>query len=939
MSTFPARSKPLSWAEIRARVDHLVTEWSTESYEKGEAQSFWTEFLDCFGVSRRRWATFERNARRSSTGGAGYIDMFWPNVLIAEAKSRGVLTKDPRKAEQQALDYLNGGDVGAKEWPRYVLTTDFETMRLTDLEATQDATVTFPLSDLAEHVERFAFIAGYQQRSFSTDEQAAASIEAAKLMANLYVALTGDDDTGITEGPEEEDERVMDASVLMTRLLFLMYGDDAGLWEKNLFTEFVADRTAEDGSDLGSQLTALFDVLNTPESRRSPRADEMMARFPYVNGAIFAERPPVSFFDAAMRESLLDACRFEWTKISPAVFGSLFQAIKSKALRRAGGEHYTTEENILKTIGPLFLDELRAKAKAAWNNPKRLRGLHDSFARMRYLDPACGCGNFLVVAYREMRRLELDILVRLRKLEGGETTGLLDVTWGLKVSLDQFHGIEINWWPAKIAETAMFLVDHQANREMALALGEAPDRLPIEITSHIHHGNALRVDWRELLPPTKDTLVFGNPPFLGHASRTPEQAADLRAVWHTKTPGRLDYVTGWYRKSLDYFGGTPGGRFAFVSTNSITQGDQAARLFGPVFSAGWRILFAHRTFAWTSEATGKAAVHCVIIGFTREAGAPPRLFDYLDLRGRSTEVPSVETINAYLVDGPNVLSPSRTTLLSPSLPEVVYGSLPADGGHLIVEVDEYDQVMADPVVAKYVRPYRGARELVNDLDRWCLWLVDLDPADVTLSAILRQRLEAVRAFREASTLESTRQMAAMPHLFYFNGHPKSRYLCIPRAVSETRRYFTARLLGPDVISSDATSTALDPDGFAFAIISSSMFITWQRTVGGRLKSDLRFSKKLSWNTLPLPEVDQATRAKIITAGESVRDARNQRPDRSLAQAYNPLAMDPVLVRAHNALDLLVDRAFGADRTCKTERERQAILFARYEEMTRAGQLT
>jgi hypothetical protein len=386
MSTSPVSTKPLSWAEIRIRVDAFVTEWSNETSERGEAQSFWTDFLDCFGVSRRRVATFERNARRASTGGGGFIDMFWPNVLIAEAKSRGVLTREPERAEKQALDYLNGGDVSAKEWPRCILTSDFATMRLTDLEAPKEkATVTFPLSDLSKHVERFGFIAGYRQRVFSTEEEAAASVEAANLMANLYVALTGDDDTGFTETPEQEDERAQNSSVLLTRLLFLMFGDDSGLWEKDLFTEFIADRTAMDGSDLGGQLTALFEVLNTPEARRSPRTDELMARFPYANGAIFADRPPVPFFDAAMREALLDACRFDWTKISPAVFGSLFQAIKSKALRRAGGEHYTTEENILKTIEPLFLDELRARVKGAWQSPKRLRQVHDSFADMRYL--------------------------------------------------------------------------------------------------------------------------------------------------------------------------------------------------------------------------------------------------------------------------------------------------------------------------------------------------------------------------------------------------------------------------------------------------------------------------------------------------------------------------------------------------------------------------
>ncbi|WP_370190317.1 DNA methyltransferase [Aeromicrobium sp.] len=925
----PATARALSLSEIRTRVDAFVADWSEETRENAEAQTFWNEFLACFGIQRRRVATFERAATRASTGHRGRIDVFWPGVLIAEHKSAGAMRED--SAEQQALDYLLGGDVAEREHPRYILTSDFARIRLTDLEAPAgEQTVEIALIDLASNVERFTWIAGYTARSYSTVEAETASVKAADLMANLYVALAGDLDEDITERAEDEDDTSQEVSILMTRLLFLMYGDDAGLWEKGLFHEFLRTRT--DAADLGGQLNTLFDVLNTREDRRSRRTPEEMAAFPYVNGALYAGRQMTLHFDEEMRDALLKASAFDWSAISPAVFGSLFQAIKSREARRDGGEHYTTEENILKTLQPLFLDEIRADLKKAWNSAHRLRALHARFADMRYLDPACGCGNFLIVAYREMRKIELELLVRLRTLEGIDAHLTLDGTWDLKVSLDQFHGIEINWWPAKIAETAMFLVDHQANRDMALALGQAPDRLPITITAHIHHHDALAVDWKTLLPPTADVNVFGNPPFLGHISRTPEQTAALRAAWGGADIGRLDFVTAWYAKAIDYFGPLHG-RWAFVSTSSVSQGDQVPRLFGPIFGAGWRIKFAHRTFAWTSEATGKAAVHCTIIGFTRDTAGTPRLFGYATPAAQPQEAPA-KTINAYLVDGPNVLVGPRNAPLAPDLAPVTFGNMPRDGGHLIVTPEQYDEVNSDPVARKYLRLFLGSEELLHGLQRWCLWLTDLDPKDVATSRILRDRLDGVREMRMASKASSTKKMAATPHLF--GQRPalhQTDYLGIPRVVSDSRPYFSAARLSPDVIPSDRLFTAADPDGLMFAIISSSMFITWQKTVGNRLKSDPSFSNTLVWNNLPLPALDDRTRARIIAAGQQVNAARAEHPDRTLADHYTPLAMSPALVAAHNRLDAIVDRAFGSSRTCTSEAERQKVLFARYEEMT------
>ncbi|MGO3099660.1 DNA methyltransferase [Corynebacterium variabile] len=928
---------------IRRRLDSFATDWRSiindwratgaKHTEKSHAQQFWSDLLRCFGVIPERIRLFERDATRASSGCTGYIDLFWSGVVIGEAKSLG---KDLDAAEQQARDYLAGGSIGQHEWPRYAIVSDFENLRVTKL-GDDGWTVAFTVDEITDHVDQLIFLAG--QETVTKAEEEEASIHASKLMANLYTAMLGDADADEAVGddaptnPEEEDWQVQKTSVFLTRVLFLLYGDDAGLWEEDLFYRFVLYDTT--GETLGSRLNALFQVLNTPENRRR-RVPEEMAKFPYVNGSLFADQWPQDFFDDEMRDALLDACRFHWTRISPAVFGSMFQLVKSKEARRADGEHYTTETNILKVIEPLFLDELRDKANRLVHNKsttvKALREFRDSLAQMVFLDPACGCGNFLVVAYRELRQIETAIIVALRAKEGQQTASM-DVSLDQRMNIGQFHGFELNWWPAKIAETAMFLVDHQANRALAAAVGDAPDRLPITITAHIRHGNALQLGWEYEIPRTGGaTYVFGNPPFLGHISRSKEQVAEMHEIWGTKDISRLDYVTCWHAKSLDLLNDRVGA-FAFVTTNSITQGDQVPRLFGPIFDAGWRIRFAHRTFAWNSDAPGKAAVHCIIVGFDRVDVPRPQLWDYPDVKGGAVAIEVHNQINGYLVDGPSVLVNKASSPLSPELAPAYFGNMARDGGNLIVEAEDYDEVIADPIAAKYVRPFRGSRELMHNKDRWCLWLVDLNPADIRRSPILKTRLDAVASFRRDSKAASTRKMADTPHLFGQRSQPDTDYLCLPKVVSETRRYFTVQRYPAEVIASDLVFHAQDPDGLQFALASSSMFITWQKTIGGRLKSDLRFASTLTWNTFPVPELDGKTRTSIIKAGQGVLDARALHPDRSLADAYAPLAMDPALVKAHDKLDREVDKAFGSERKLTTERQRLEILFTRYAEMT------
>lgn len=940
-------SKALSWNEIRSRIDLFVKDFEGESREHAEYASFWDGLLHCFGVQRRQVATFQKRAKRASNKNTGFIDFFWPKVVIGEHKSLGKMGLEGEKAEQQALEYLTGGSIKPEEFPRYVVSTDFEYMRVTDLEAADgNGTIFFPIANLREHAEQLAFLGGYQQAPIESAAQEAASIKAAKIMASLYEALTGDADQDyerpvLNEG--EEEEETQRTAILLTRLLFLMFGDDAQLWEKGLFERFLRERTSEDGSDLGGQLTSLFRTLDTREDRRPAQLDDVLARFPYVNGNLFDAKEYLGLlaFDAGMRAALIEACEFDWSEISPAVFGSLFQAVKSKQARRLAGEHYTTEGNILKLLGPLFLDDLKARVRSAWNDNRKLGQIRDGLAGNIYCDPACGCGNFLVIAYRELRRVELQIMRRQRELTG-DTSLAFDVGVGLRVNLSQFVGIEISWWPAKIAETAMFLVDHQANIEMAKSLGHAPERFPLIESAQIHHANALQVEWSDLIEaPVGSTYTFGNPPFVGHTMKSPEQRQDLDHAWEgMKGSATLDYVTGWHAKAIKLYDDQRfSGDWAYVTTNSIAQGDQVPTLFAPILAAGFRIKFGHRSFAWTSEAPGAAAVHCVIVGFSREAKVSPRLFDYESPSGPAIELAGVENISPYLIPGGDVLVRSVSSPLNPQLARVNFGTMPL-GSSLIVESADHAAVAESPGASKYLRRLIGGRELVRGEDRWCLWLEDAEPSDISASPVLRERVEANRAWRSAQkSTGDAYKYRLTPHLFRPNkSRPTEPYVAIPRVVSEGRHFYTVAHLEPEVIATDLVFTMEDKQGFNFALLSSSMFITWQKTVGGRLESRLRFNARSVWYNFPLPKVSDKQRDAIIRAGLEVLAARELHPHRSLAEQYSPLAMDPTLVKAHVSLDRAVDRAFGVGTRIDDEAERQRILFASYEQLATANAL-
>lgn len=919
---------------------------SRKNFEISETQTFWNSLLACFGIKPGTVAEFERPARRASTGNHGRIDVFWPSVLLVEQKTEG---KNLEEALDQARDYIAGGSIPEENLPRYLAVSDFE--RFIFVNRRTGDREEFTLEQLPERYDTLKFLAG--EEAISAEEQQELTIAASKIMANLYQAMMGDTDTPVGEeaarNAEDEDLRVQETSMFLTRILFLLFGDDAGIWEMHLFTRFLRKHTREDGSDLGTQINALFEYLDTPESKRTRmrHVPELMARFPYVNGSLFAERTPTEYFTRELREQLLIACGFDWSQISTAIFGSMFQLVKSREARRAAGEHYTSEENILKTINPLFLDDLRARAEGLIASTKgsktkraELAAFLDELGSMHFMDPACGSGNFLQVAYMQLREIETRVLTEIHRLEdsGGFT---LDASLNTRLSISQFHGIEINWWPSKIAEVAMFLSEFQADRTLARALGQVPTRLPITSVAHIVHADALTTNWREMIPAgAAKVFVFGNPPFLGHISKSKEQRSVLKNIWGKDHNGYLDYVTAWFWKAVQFFDRDFEGEFAFVSTNSIAQGQPVPALFGPIFREGWCIKFAYHTFPWDSQAPGQAAVHCVITGFTRSDDYKPRLFEY-DWNAKQTrEAADVKSINAYLLDAPNVLVTKRSKPLSAQMPNVYFGTMPIDHGNLIVEEKDYAEVSADPIAAKYLQSFRQGRELVRGLDRWCLWLEDVNPADITKSPVLKKRIEANREWRSKQTpTGDAYKYRDTPHLMRPNkNRPLDNYVGIPRVVSETRPFYTVAHLPAEVIAGDQLFTALDPDGFFFAIISSSMFITWQRAVGGALESRLRFSNTVVWNNLPLPEVAEDLRTKIITVGQKILEVREVLAEKhggrvSLADMYNPLAMNSDLLKAHKELDRHVDKAFGAAKLCASNNKRLEILFARYAELT------
>lgn len=919
----------LSWNEIRQRAIQFSREWKSAADERAEAQTFWNEFFNVFGIKRRTVASFEEPVK-SIQDTYHFIDLFWRGKLLAEHKTRG---KSLEKAESQAFQYIQELASSGRhdEIPRYVILSDFNRIVLFDLEPEEETEgplrTEIHLEDLHTQVKHFAFLIGQKTHKFGEEDEA--NLKAAAIMADLHDAVA----------ESNYDPHALEK--LLVRILFCLFADDTGIFEPAQFELFITNRTRDDGSDLGPQLNALFEVLDSPEDRRPRYIDEDLAAFPYVNGELFAERLPTAGFNPAMRTAVLTACRFDWSRISPAIFGSLFQGIMDAKARRQIGAHYTSERDIMKLIRPLFLDELRAefdrikKDTRKTQRENRFKEFRDKLTKLNFLDPACGCGNFLVIAYRELRRLEHDVLDALYDFEAhGEELDLGEEGRASRVDVDQFYGIEIGEWPARIAETALWLTDHKMNIELSQATGYLYQRIPLRAAPHIRCANALRFDWNDLLAAEKCNYVLGNPPFVGGKFQTQEQRADLKQVaGSVRNCGLLDYVTLWYFRAVEYIDGSDI-RCAFVSTNSITQGEQVGVLWTELFKRGVKIHFAHRTFSWQSEAKGKAHVHVVIIGFGLKDVPTKRIFEYEDIKGEPAER-IVSNIAPYLVEGGDVVIVNRSSPLC-DVPEIGIGNKPIDGGNYLFTEEEKEAFLRiEPGSAPFFRPWIGSHEFLHGYHRWCLWLGDASPQALADLPECRKRIEAVRQVRLDSKSAPTRKLADTPRRFHVENFPEGDFLVLPEVSSEKRPYIPIGYLSPPVICSNLVKIMPHAAPYHFGILTSAMHMAWVRQVCGRLKSDFRYSAKLVYNNFPWPmDATDAQRAAVEDCAEKVLAARKGYLDggATLADLYDPLTMPAALLKAHQALDRAVDRCYRPQKF-DSERERVEHLFQLYEQLT------
>jgi hypothetical protein len=919
---------PLSQKEIRDRALEFASRWVSAVRERSESQTFWNEFFDIFGISRRRVAAFEAPVRKLGDK-AGSIDLFWKGILVVEHKSRG---QNLDKAYQQALDYFPG--ISEQELPQYVLVSDFARFRLYDLEAGTEKE--FPLADLPGHIHRFSFMSGYTKRTYQDEDPV--NVQVAEKMGELHDALLA----GGYDGHKLE--------VFLVRLIYCLFADDTGIFPRDHFRFLMEEKTREDGTDTGALIAQVFQTLDTPPEKREKALDEDLEKFPYVNGALYEEVLRFPNFNSRMRRTLLECLAFDWSRVSPAIFGSMFQSVMDPGKRRNLGAHYTSERNILKVVRGLFLDDLYREYEAVKNSLRKLNRFHERIARLRFFDPACGCGNFLIIAYRELRRLEIAILKQMRKLRGQYVETLqADVSLLSLIDVDRFYGIELEEFPVRIAEVALWLTDHQMNMELSAEFGQTYTRLPLKKSAHIVQGNALRMDWELLVPkPTqkeKDATLFilGNPPFVGKHNRTAGQTADMQVLDADLTGlGVLDYVCAWYMKAAEYIRGTKI-QAAFVSTNSITQGEQAGVLWPWLFGKGVKIHFAHRTFKWSNEARGNAHVYCVIVGFAAFDSPVKRLYDYETPTSEPMEIVA-QNINPFLVDADDLVITSRGRPICP-VPEIVYGSKPVDGGHLLLTDQEKEVFLRDePSAAKFIWPLISAHEFLNGENRWCLWLKDSSPVEMRAMPEIMNRVKAVKHFRSLSKKIATQKIADTAYLFGELRQPRSDYVAIPLHSSEHRKYVPMGFFTKDHILHNSCSAVPDASLYHFGVLTSIMHMAWMRQVCGRLKSDYRYSNNLVYNNFPWPEQPSpAQRERVSRAAQKILDVRAEFADSSLADLYDPDAMPKKFLDAHRALDAAVDLCYRP-AGFKTELERLKFLFDLYRKYTEplvraAGRLT
>ena len=880
----------LSWDDIQSNAIAFSKRWKDGHNEEAEAQSFTRDFFHVFGVDDPvKLGAFEHKVSLSGTR-TGYIDYLWKGQIAIEMKSRG---KDLNAAFEQLREYMT--HLPEDEIPDLWMVCDFESIRL--CRRSTNEVYTFKTKDLRKHIKRFANIAGYTTERVR-DSQVEVNVKAAEKMAKLHDALKA---SGYDGHPLE---------VYLVRLLFCLFAGDTGIFPKGDFYHYINDSKA-DGSDLSHRISDLFEILNMSDELRAKKTllSDALKRFRYINGGLFEGRLPPADFDAKMRKILLECREFDWSQISPAIFGAMFQGVMDKDQRRELGAHYTSEENILKLINPLFMDELRKEFERVKTSSAALEQFHEKIARLKFLDPACGCGNFLIITYRELRLLELEIL----KMKIGSKQLILDITPLLKVSVEQFYGIEYEDFPCQIATVGMWLIDHQMNLLVSEQFGQYYARLPLTQSATIVHGNALRIDWETVVPKNELSYILGNPPFVGSKMMSEEQRDDMAQIITdkngnpTKGAGVLDYVSAWYYKAAKYSQNAQT-HIAFVSTNSITQGEQVSALWKPLYEMyDIHISFGYRTFKWGNEAKGKAAVHCVIIGFQSSGGfQPPEKAIY---ENDGTKI-IANNINPYLVEAPNIFIESRGIPLC-DVPKIGIGNKPIDGGnYLFAEEEKTAFLCKEPQAEKWFRPWIGSDEFINGYRRYCLWLGDCSPAELRQMPEAMKRIEAVKQLRLASKSAPTRKLADTPRRFHVENMPKSNYIVVPEVSSERRRYIPIGFVTPDILASNLVKIIPDATLYHFAILTSSVHMAWTSAICGRLEMRYRYSKDIVYNNFPWPEATEEQKAETGKLAQAVLDARALFQDSSLADLYDPLTTPPELLKAHRDLDRAVMKLYG-----------------------------
>ena len=910
--------------------------WKDKGYEKGQSQTFWLTLLsDVLGVEDvGSFITFEEQVKLDHTS---FIDGIIPSThVLIEQKS---IDKNLKAAIKQSDGSLLSPFQQAKRYaaelpysqrPRWIVICNFAEFHVYDMERPGGDPEVILLADLEKEYYRLQFLVDTGSEHIKKEMEI--SLQAGELVGVLYDALLKQ-----YKDPSSQ-STLQSLNKLCVRLVFCLYAEDAGIFGgKSMFHDYLRDVPV---SGIRRALVELFKILDQkPESRDKYLADDnpALAVFPYVNGGLFSDEdieiPP---FTEELKTLLLENASedFNWSDISPTIFGAVFESTLNPETRRSGGMHYTSIENIHKLIDPLFLDGLKAEfaeikeITVDRTRKAKLESFQMKLAGLKFLDPACGSGNFLTETYISLRRLENETLSLLHR---GQI--MLDVGDPIQVSIGQFYGIEINDFAVTVAKTALWIAESQMMKETEDVVHMSLDFLPLKSYANITEGNALQVDWASVVPKHELNYIMGNPPFVGYSLQSKAQKNDILSVYVDekgkpyKTAGKIDYVSGWYFKAAQLMQG-PAVRTAFVSTNSITQGEQVAGVWKPLYERfGIHIDFAHRTFRWDSEASIKAHVHCVIVGFSNEPNpAPKRIYT-------TERYQEVENINPYLLDAPNVFIDSRTNSIC-NVPQMVYGNKPTDGGFLFLSPEERDELLKrEPGTEKFIRQIYGATEYINNKARYCLWLVGASPSELRKSPFIMERVEQVRQFRLNSTKAATQRSADTPTLFQEIRHPDSEYIIIPRHSSETRRYIPFGFVQPQIVVNDAVQIIPDAKIYHFGIMMSNVHMAWTRAVCGRIKSDYRYSKDVVYNNFPWPTPTDTQKTKIEQTAQAILDARARYPESSLADLYDELTMPPELRKAHQDNDRAVMQAYGFSVRDMTESICVAELMRMYQSLT------